>query len=107
MRDIIGLVAERHGVESAVGLDPTRAPADGRELGVRLRERDLTAAPAVLNLLESRSPDAREQAQMLLAAVSPAALGRRGAGAHRRADRPAGRRQVVTALATRQALARA
>ncbi len=53
----------------------TRAPADGRELGGRLRERDLTAAPAVLNLIESRSPEAREQAQLLLAAVSPAALG--------------------------------
>jgi LAO/AO transport system kinase len=44
----------------------TRADADGSELG---------AAAAVLNLLESRSPDAREQSQDLLAAVSPAALG--------------------------------
>jgi LAO/AO transport system kinase len=49
--------------------------ADGRELGARLRERDLTAAPAVLNLLESRAPEARDQARALLAAVSPRELG--------------------------------
>jgi LAO/AO transport system kinase len=53
----------------------TPALPDGRELGARLRERDLKAAPAVLNLLESRSPAAREQAGALLGAVSPAALG--------------------------------
>jgi LAO/AO transport system kinase len=47
---------------------------DGSELGARLRGRDLTAAPAVLNLLESRSPASREQAEALLSAVSPAAL---------------------------------
>ena len=52
-----------------------RAPDDGRELGRRLRDRDLTAAPAALNLIESRAPDAREQAAALLAAVSPAVLG--------------------------------
>lgn len=51
------------------------AAGDGSELGARLRERDLSAAPAVLNLLESSSPPAREQAKALLAAVSPAALG--------------------------------
>jgi GTPase len=56
-------------------LTRTRAPADGRELGERLRERDLSAAPAVLNLIESRALDAREQAAALLAAVSPAELG--------------------------------
>jgi LAO/AO transport system kinase len=49
--------------------------ADGAELGRRLRERDLTAAPAVLNLVESRAPEAREQTEALLKAVSPAALG--------------------------------
>ena len=47
---------------------------DGSELGARLRGRDLAAAPAVLNLLESRSPESGEQAQELLSAVSPAAL---------------------------------
>ncbi len=48
---------------------------DGATLGGRLRERDLSAAPAVLNLIESRTPAAREQTEALLAAVSPAALG--------------------------------
>jgi LAO/AO transport system kinase len=52
-----------------------RALASGRELGARLRERDLTAAPAALNLIESRAPDARAEADKLLAEVSPAALG--------------------------------
>ena len=55
-------------------------PADGRELGSRLRERDLTAAPAVLNLLESRAPDAHQASEALLAAVSPAALGHEAPG---------------------------
>jgi LAO/AO transport system kinase len=53
----------------------TRGEADGPELARRLRERDLTVAPAVLNLVESRSPGARAQTESLLAAVSPAALG--------------------------------
>ncbi len=53
----------------------TRAPADGRELGKRLRDRDLAAAAAALNLIESRTPDARRQAEALLAEISPAALG--------------------------------
>jgi LAO/AO transport system kinase len=56
-------------------LTRTPAPADGRELGRRLSERDLTAAPAALNLIESRAPGAREQADALLAALSPVALG--------------------------------
>jgi LAO/AO transport system kinase len=49
--------------------------ADGRALGERLRARDVTVAPVVLNLLESRTPAARDQAEALLAAVSPRALG--------------------------------
>ena len=53
----------------------TRPSADGAALGARLRERDLTAAPAALNLIESRALDAREQAEALLAEVSPGALG--------------------------------
>jgi LAO/AO transport system kinase len=44
-------------------------------LGVRLRERDLTAAPATLNLLESATPADREQSAALLREVSPEALG--------------------------------
>lgn len=49
--------------------------ADGAALGRRLRERDLTAAPAALNLLESRTAADREQAKALMREVSPAALG--------------------------------
>lgn len=49
--------------------------ADGAALGARLRERDTTAAPAALNLLESTTPSDREQSARLLKEVSPAALG--------------------------------
>jgi LAO/AO transport system kinase len=48
---------------------------DGKELGRRLRERDRSAAPAALNLIETRTADGRAQAAALLADVSPAALG--------------------------------
>ncbi len=47
----------------------------GAELGARLRSRDLTAAPAALNLLENRSPDARGEIAALLAEVAPGRLG--------------------------------
>jgi LAO/AO transport system kinase len=47
----------------------------GAELGARLRSRDLTAAPAALNLLENRAPDAREEIAALLAEVAPGRLG--------------------------------
>jgi LAO/AO transport system kinase len=53
----------------------TRNLADGKQLGARLRERDPTVASAVLNLIESRSQDARQQAATLLSEVSPRALG--------------------------------
>jgi LAO/AO transport system kinase len=56
------------------------AQADGGELGARLRERETAVAPAVLNLLESRSSEAGEQAQALLSAISPAALGAEAPG---------------------------
>jgi LAO/AO transport system kinase len=45
------------------------------ELGRRLREGDRSAAPAALNLVEDRSPAGREAAAVLLAELSPAALG--------------------------------
>jgi len=48
---------------------------DPRDLGRRLRERDRSAAPAALNVIEDRSPRSRELAAALLAEVSPAALG--------------------------------
>jgi LAO/AO transport system kinase len=57
-----------------------RGGASGRDLGARLRERDLAAAPAALNLIESRAADAREQARALLAELSPAALGAEAPG---------------------------
>ncbi|HEX3693441.1 MAG TPA: GTP-binding protein [Solirubrobacteraceae bacterium] len=47
----------------------------GAQLGRRLRERDPSAAPAALNLIESSAAGDREQAAALLAEVSPAALG--------------------------------
>ncbi len=49
---------------------------DGAQLGARLAAHDLTAAAGVLNLVESRTPEARAQAAALLAAVSPGSLGR-------------------------------
>jgi LAO/AO transport system kinase len=49
--------------------------AEGAALGARLRERDVTAAPAALNLLESTAPTDLDQATALLREVSPTALG--------------------------------
>ena len=51
------------------------APPSGAELGRRLRERDLSAAPAVLNLVEHRAPGGREEVAALLREVAPVALG--------------------------------
>src|SRR5256885_3889051 len=47
----------------------------GTELAARLRDGDLAAAPAVLNLVENRTPAARDAVGDLLRGVSPAALG--------------------------------
>jgi LAO/AO transport system kinase len=49
--------------------------SSGAELGARLRAGDLSAAPAVLNLVENRTPASREEIVALLREVSPAALG--------------------------------
>jgi LAO/AO transport system kinase len=49
--------------------------ADPAELGRRLRERDRSAAPAALNMIEDRSRAGRSRTAELLAEVSPAALG--------------------------------
>ncbi|MGN6169907.1 MAG: GTP-binding protein [Solirubrobacteraceae bacterium] len=57
-----------------------RTPLDGTALGARLRERDTTVAPAVLNLLESRSPATQGDAKAMLHAVSPALLGGEASG---------------------------
>jgi LAO/AO transport system kinase len=53
----------------------TKTAEGGRELGARLRAGDLSAAPAVLNLVESSAPEARAESEELLAAVAPAELG--------------------------------
>jgi LAO/AO transport system kinase len=47
----------------------------GAALGARLRERDLSAAPAALNLIESTAPADRDQTAALLSELSPARLG--------------------------------
>ena len=44
-------------------------------LGARLRERDVAAAPAALNLLENRAPARRGEIAALLAEVAPPRLG--------------------------------
>jgi LAO/AO transport system kinase len=49
--------------------------SDGAALGARLRDGDLTAAPAVLNLVESRTPGDRDETTALLHEVAPAQLG--------------------------------
>ena len=45
------------------------------DLAARLRDGDLSVAPAVLNLVENRAPAAQAEIAELLAGVSPAALG--------------------------------
>src|SRR5256885_11853147 len=47
----------------------------GTELAARLRDGDLAAAPAVLNLVENRTPAARDAVGDLLRGVSPSDLG--------------------------------
>jgi len=67
----------------AAGSDDPSSPAFGSvgaELGKRLRERDLSAAPATLNLLESTTAADREQSAALMREVSPAALGSEAPG---------------------------
>jgi LAO/AO transport system kinase len=48
---------------------------DPADLGHRLRERDRSAAPAALNVIEDRTPRGRARTAALLAEVSPTALG--------------------------------
>jgi LAO/AO transport system kinase len=54
--------------------------ADGAALGARLCERDLSAAPAALNLLESTTSADRQQSAALLKELSPAVLGTEAPG---------------------------
>jgi LAO/AO transport system kinase len=53
---------------------------DAGSLARRLRDRDLSAAAAAVNLLESRTDGDREAAAEMLAGLSPAALGREPSG---------------------------
>jgi LAO/AO transport system kinase len=53
----------------------------GADLAQRLRDGDLTAAPAVLNLVENRAPAQAAEIAALLQGVSPAAIGHEP-GAH-------------------------
>ena len=55
--------------------------ADATSLAARVRERDLAAAPAVLNLLEGRAEADRERSAALQAALSPGELGHEPPGA--------------------------
>ncbi len=64
---------ERH--PSTEAEDLQREDSVGAALGRRLRERDLSATPAALNLLESNTAPDREQAAELLREISPLALG--------------------------------
>jgi LAO/AO transport system kinase len=66
-------------VSTPFGAGADRAHA--ATLAGRLRDGDLAAAPAVLNLLEERGDADRERAEALQAALSPAALGREAPGA--------------------------
>ncbi len=66
---------ERAGASPPDERSARSAGGDGAALGGRLRERDVSAAPATLNLLESTTTADREQARALLHEVSPARLG--------------------------------
>jgi LAO/AO transport system kinase len=49
--------------------------SSGQALAARLRDRDLDVAPAVLNLVESKTEAARDQTAALLGAIAPSELG--------------------------------
>jgi LAO/AO transport system kinase len=59
---------------------PRPQDAVGAALGARLRDGDVSAAPAALNLLESTTAQDRREAAALLAQVSPAAIGAEAPG---------------------------
>jgi LAO/AO transport system kinase len=67
-----GARAGRRAARAAGAGDARTAAA---ALGTRLRERDLGAAPAALNLLENRAPARRGEIAALLAEVAPRRLG--------------------------------
>ena len=61
--------------ESASGGASPGGALSGADLGRRLRDGDLSAAPSALNLVEARRPGGPEEVAALLREVSPAALG--------------------------------
>ena len=65
---------------SARRASPGGSPLRGEDLGARLRNGDLSAAPAILNLVESRAARDRPEIAAMLRAVSPGALGREAPG---------------------------
>ena len=66
---------EKRAGRKAAGAGSAARGSEGEELGRRLREGDRSAAPAALNLIEDRSPGARERCTALVAEVSPVAVG--------------------------------
>jgi LAO/AO transport system kinase len=78
--DAAGPTFERDVVVTARGSSVSSGANTGAGLGKRLRERDLSAAPAALNLIESTASADREQTRELLRELSPAALGGEAAG---------------------------
>ena len=100
MRDIVELVAEHRVGAPRTRRERGRAAEPGAELGQRLRERDLSAAPAVLNLVENRAPGGREEVAALLREVAPAALG--GGGRRRTSSASPGRRASASPRCCRE-----
>jgi LAO/AO transport system kinase len=84
---------------------PAASPGvvSGAELGRRLRDGDLSAAPAVLNLVENRSAAAAAHVTALQHETSPVRARRRARRPPRRRHRAARRREVVAALDPRAA----
>ena len=85
---------------------PAVSSASGSDLAARLRARDLSAAPEVLNLVENRAPAHRARDRRAARGRLACRAWRGGARARRRRDRPAGRRQVVAAVPARARVAR-
>ena len=69
-----GTRTAREDKPTGAGTAETRAVQAAATLGARLRERDLDAAPAALNLLENRAPARRTEIGALLAEVAPGRL---------------------------------
>ena len=80
VHDIVGLLDTDAGSGNGHAVNGAGVSSAGAALGARLREGDLSAAPAALNLLESTTQADRAQAGALLGEVSPARLGAEAKG---------------------------